>query len=138
MDQTPPNNNPIQLVKEPLPSGLDTTMVLIALAMAGNLIMEFKDAEGKIIETRPVVAWGQDQAKKVTTCNIPMALVRDLMKRDFEIHISNLRPANNEKGETLVLSITEKESKLILDGQLPPKEIEKIKQAAARFRSRLN
>ena len=100
--------------------------------------MEFKDAQGNVINTKPVVNWGQDPANKTTVVNIPTALVRDLMKRDFEISINNLRPANNEKGETIVVTIKEKESKLILDGQLPPKEIEKIKAAAARFQRRLN
>lgn len=109
---------------------MDAGLALVAMVMTGALIMELKDAEGKIIKTQPVQHFIENPVIKQMTCAIPMDMVRELMKKDFEINISGVRPAVENGVDTLMIHVKEKQSRIYTDTRLPNSEIEKIKLAA--------
>lgn len=133
------NQNPLPIPAQ-LPNKFDMVMALVALMHAGNLMLEFKDENGKVVKRLPMARCSTSEDGTVLV-QMPMQFVKSLMNSDFELRAYAMRPntALDDATDILFIECKKKETQsIVTDLQLPKEEIRKITREALRLKQKLN
>lgn len=131
----------MKLNQVPLPPKVDSTLALISLVHAGQLVAEFRDTAGKVIARQPLVKFVADEKTGVVEARFPLSLLRSCYELEHEIAVCCIRPENadDDKQDIVVVSIKSQEAKrIITESQLPPAVRSEIRKQVRQTYKRMN